>query len=47
VLIEHGLGHARRHGDIVHRRPVEARVGEHHEGDIEDLLAASGGGKSG
>jgi hypothetical protein len=26
---------------------VEARVGEHHEGDIEDLLAASGGGKSG
>ena len=42
VLVQHGLGHSGGLGDVVHRRPVEAVAGEHFDGDVENLFAASG-----
>ena len=46
VLVEHGLGDAGGLGHLVHRRGVEAVAGEHLERDVEQLLAAGGGGEA-
>ena len=46
VLVEHRLGDAGGLGDVVHRRLVVARPGEHVEGDVEQLLAPGGGGEA-
>ena len=47
VLVEHGLGDARGLGDLGHRGPVEAALGEHLEGDVEELAAALNGREAG
>ena len=46
VLVEHRFRHAGGLGDVVHRRLVVAGAGEDVEGDVEQLLAAGGGGES-
>jgi hypothetical protein len=46
VLVEHGLGHAGGIRDLVHRRVVEAAVGEHLQCNAEKLLPPSGGWKA-
>ena len=46
VLVEHRLGDAGGIGDVVHRRGVEAPMGEHLHRHVEDLLTAGRGGKA-
>ena len=46
VLVQHRLGHAGGLGDVVHRRRGEALVGEHRDGDPEQLFSSFGSRKS-
>ena len=46
VLVEHGLRDPGRGGDVVHRRRVEAALGEHVARDVEELPAALLGGET-
>src|SRR5436853_516548 len=47
VLVEDGLGDARGLGHVVHRGAVEAAGSEELEGHVEQLAAATHGGKAG
>src|SRR5262249_46363451 len=46
MLVQDRLGDARRPGDVVHRRAVEAMAGEDLQRHTEELLATGGSGKA-
>ena len=45
VLVQHGLGDPGGLGHLVHRRAVQAMLGEHVDGHVEQLAAPFGGRK--
>src|SRR5439155_21952843 len=47
VLVQHGFGDTRGLGHLRHRRAVEALLGEHLEGHVEELAATADGGEAG
>ena len=46
VLVQHRLGHARRLGHVIHRRPMETVLCEDLTGDVEQLASALMGGEA-